>query len=140
MLTKSADLGHLFCMEFIYKIEPVSKLRPVLSARNGFARAITKPKTRNFEAAIAQESRLMYKGDPLDVPLAVSVKFFITRPPSAKRKLPNVRPDLENFIKSVFDGCNGIIWKDDSLICRIEASKEYSTSSGFIVLNVVPIE
>lgn len=36
------------------------------------------------------------------------------------------KPDLDNIIKSVFDGLNGVAWTDDALVCVIEAGKNYT--------------
>ena len=34
-------------------------------------------------------------------------------------------PDLDNLIKFVLDALNGVVWKDDSLIYEINATKKY---------------
>lgn len=39
--------------------------------------------------------------------------------------LPITRPDFDNYAKMV-DAFNGIVWKDDSQICRYEMTKVYS--------------
>ena len=39
--------------------------------------------------------------------------------------LPISRPDLDNCIKSIKDGCNKVIWKDDSQVVDIIAKKRY---------------
>ena len=41
---------------------------------------------------------------------------------------PTKKPDLDNVIKAVLDALNGVAYKDDSRIVRIEARKEYSDS------------
>ena len=40
--------------------------------------------------------------------------------------MPGSRPDLDNFIKAALDGCNEIVFKDDSLVVTITATKRYS--------------
>lgn len=40
--------------------------------------------------------------------------------------LPIVKPDCDNYIKSLLDGMNGVVWKDDALITDIFAHKRYS--------------
>ena len=128
-------------VEFIFKIEPVAKGRPKISARGGFARAYTPIKTRNFEQELAILAKNQFNGVLIDYPIGIDIKFFLNRPKSIsekKRPLPSVKPDLDNYIKCI-DALNGIIWVDDSLICKIEASKQYSSSEGFIVLNIKPM-
>lgn len=39
---------------------------------------------------------------------------------------PVKRPDIDNYIKSVLDGANGILWEDDSQIVSLLASKHYA--------------
>lgn len=33
--------------------------------------------------------------------------------------LPAVKPDADNLAKAALDACNGIIWRDDALICSL---------------------
>ena len=53
--------------------------------------------------------------------------------PKYKQKLavegqlrPVTKPDIDNYFKSVSDALNGVIYKDDSQIIEIKASKFYS--------------
>jgi len=53
--------------------------------------------------------------------------------PKPKRKLiasgelrPTTQPDLDNLIKGIKDGCNKIIWHDDSQIVDMTVRKFYS--------------
>ena len=41
--------------------------------------------------------------------------------------MPTKRPDVDNVIKCVADGLNGIAWRDDSQIVSVLANKFYST-------------
>lgn len=41
---------------------------------------------------------------------------------------PTKKPDIDNVIKAVLDALNGIAYKDDSRVVRVEARKEYSDS------------
>lgn len=39
---------------------------------------------------------------------------------------PIVRPDIDNYTKSVLDALDGIIWKDDAQVVTLSANKYYS--------------
>lgn len=84
------------------------------------------------EAEAAIRAAIVFRGEsfPPKVPLAVSLRFVVTRPPSVpkKRLLPVVKPDLDNYVKLVLDACNGYLWPDDSQVCRVTAEKTYSQS------------
>ena len=68
-----------------------------------------------------------------DGAIRVELDFCLIRPKSSKREYPTVKPDLDNYIKSVLDAMNGIILKDDSQIVSIEASKKYTSIEGIAI-------
>lgn len=81
-----------------------------------------------------------FKEEPFSKAISMMVRFGIERPASVKphkRPLPCVKPDLDNLIKSLDSG-TGILWKDDNLICKINAEKIYS-SEGFIEILIEEI-
>lgn len=42
--------------------------------------------------------------------------------------LPAKKPDLDNLAKAALDACNGIIWRDDALICSLLVKKRYAAN------------
>jgi Holliday junction resolvase RusA-like endonuclease len=79
--------------------------------------------------------------EPLDEPLFVSLTFCFIRPKSHFRTgkyshelKPNApawhtkTPDADNLAKFVCDSLNGIFWRDDSIVCHLTVSKEYSNA------------
>ena len=109
-----------------FSLAPVAKGR----ARIGKFGAYTPAKTRKAEGElryfISQNSPVFFDG-----PIDLSIRFIITRPASIsakKRPHPTTRPDLDNYIKTVLDASNGLLWKDDAQIVRLVAEKVYGTS------------
>lgn len=41
-------------------------------------------------------------------------------------KQPYRRPDVDNYVKSILDGADGILYNDDAQIIRLEVEKHYS--------------
>ena len=126
-------------IEFFIPGLPVPKGRPKLSTRGGFARAYTPAKTRDYESHVQTEA-LKYLSEPLEGPLCVSLTFYLPIPSSTPKKtpldgLPHIkRPDLDNLLKSVTDGLNGIAYLDDSHIWKLEATKVYGHNPGVLVI------
>ena len=122
-----------------FDVEPVAKGRPRFNTKTG--RTYTPAKTKKFETFIMRTAEDQYKDEPLEGPLEVIIEFFITRPKSVsieKRPYPIVKPDLDNFIKGVLDGLNGITWYDDNQIINLTARKRYAApgTTGGIVIDI----
>lgn len=121
-------------MKLIIPVIPTAKGRPRLSTRGGFAHAYTPAKTRHAEEEFAREVRRLYRGEPIAVPIAVIVVFFMPIPASESKRHKEFlectphskRPDKDNLMKLVKDACNGILWKDDALIYQTLETKVYS--------------
>lgn len=92
-------------MSFVVPGHPVPKARARVSFRGGKAHARTPEKTQNFEATVrlvAASARP--SGWPLRARYALRLDVY----------LAHERGDLDNFLKSVGDAANGILWHDDS--------------------------
>lgn len=68
-----------------------------------------------------------------DAALVVRTTFIVRRPKKAP-PFPIRRPDIDNYQKAVFDALNGVLWKDDSLICHAVSKKVYGDTPGIVVL------
>jgi Holliday junction resolvase RusA-like endonuclease len=134
-----------FMLQFHIDAEPVPKGRPKFSQVGGFMRAYTPKKTSDYESIVrATAQQAMGPTDLLET--AVGVYLYIRLPipqsHSKKRKeaclsgqeKPIKKPDIDNLAKSVLDGMNGVIWKDDSQIVSLHVTKVYSSGSGVDVL------
>lgn len=83
---------------------------------------------------ISQIIKAQWPAPPLNCPVSLTLRFFMPIPKSLSIKkqlrLSNTphtkRPDLDNLCKQYLDASNNIIFKDDSLVYKIYASKVYS--------------
>lgn len=118
--------------------EPVAQGRPRASTVNGYVRMYDPKKSREFKQYVRLVASQHRPQELLTGPLRLKVKVF--RPTlksfSKKKKVaaergeirPTTKPDVDNYIKSIFDGLNKVIWKDDSQVVDLQVSKFYSES------------
>ena len=128
-------------IQFFVPGKPVGKGRPRFT-RNGHT--YTPGKTRAYEAAVAWECRKAMKGKlPSELPQNVSVEVMVKPPKSwSKTKTKNAlggliapgRPDIDNYLKAVLDGCNGVAFLDDSQVVAVYATKRYAETDGVRVI------
>lgn len=92
-------------------------------ARSKGGHAYVPPKTREFKKTVGLICRL--KRLPLfQGPLILTARFIVQAPKSVKRERPWVRPDLDNYMKSLKDALNGVAWVDDAQVV------EYGVGTG----------
>jgi Holliday junction resolvase RusA-like endonuclease len=48
----------------------------------------------------------------------------------ASEILPTSKPDIDNVVKAIFDGCNGVLWRDDVLVVELAVRKRYAATPG----------
>lgn len=114
--------------------------------RDGRPIHFTPAKTRSYEALVALAAQQAMAGaEPFAKGQALLLKVDATLPVPAswsqkKRQaaldgalLPGSRPDIDNLVKAASDGCNGILWADDSQIAWLWASKRYGAVPGLTV-------
>lgn len=117
---------------------PAAKGRPRITTVGGHARAFTPAKTRAYETRIADAGAAAMDGTaPFDQPLQVTITAFVAMPKSlsqVKRAAaidgalkPVTRPDVDNYAK-VLDGLNGVVWRDDAVVCDLAVRKRYAIS------------
>ena len=76
---------------------------------------------------------------PLEGAIEINIEFLYSIPKSWSKKdkenanYHTFKPDIDNLIKSVLDGLNGIAYKDDSQVCKIEAIKRYGDKDSVII-------
>lgn len=128
-------------IEFFVEGKPVGKGRPRFTMTG---HTYTPEKTRAYEEAVAWECRKAMKGKlPSTLPQNVSVEVMVKPPKSwTKTKTKNAlggfitpgRPDIDNYLKAVLDGCNGVAFLDDSQVVSVYATKRYAETDGVRVI------
>jgi Holliday junction resolvase RusA-like endonuclease len=81
-------------------------------------------------------SEAMAGKPPSEAPLNMEIVAFMGIAASWSKKRqqaardglerPTKKPDLDNIVKAVKDGLNGVAWKDDSQVVRLTAGKYWS--------------
>lgn len=74
--------------------------------------------------------REQYLGEPLTSALDVELQFVYKGKGNGHKK---TRPDLDNLIKYILDAANGLLWVDDSIICKLTAEKIYGKEDQIII-------
>ena len=120
--------------------EPIAKGRAKVTTIAGHARMYTPKKTVNYESKVALFAHQFMRGyPPFECAISLSFRavFQIPSSWSKKRRAANLekpelvvkRPDLDNLIKALCDGMNGIVFKDDCQVAHLgECSKVYGES------------
>ena len=121
-----------------FNIDPVAWQRPRFNGKRGF----TAPVVKKFENTISLIAKSMMTTPPLQGALKVIVNFYLVPPKTVKKYYPFVRPDIDNFLKGVFDSLNGIFWIDDGQICELQCGKYYEwiEGKGRIEIEVIPMQ
>ncbi|MBT2215851.1 RusA family crossover junction endodeoxyribonuclease [Virgibacillus dakarensis] len=127
-------------IEFVIPGEPKAQGRPRASAiGKGKNRRITMydPKeSKEYKQYVSLIAKQHAPKKPYEGALRVDIKIYRQIPKSTTKKdralifegikRPVTKPDTDNYVKSVLDACNGIIYKDDSQVAELYASKYYS--------------
>lgn len=114
--------------------EPVAQGRARFSTMNGFVRAYDPQKSREYKGYVKDMASGHFK--PLEGAIMMLAIFYRSIPKSWSYKkqaealamaiMPVSKPDADNYLKSVKDALNGILYRDDSqIVCPIPL-KAYS--------------
>jgi len=122
--------------------EPRGKGRPRFSRRSGAA--YTDAKTAAYENLVAVAYRAKYPdASPIETAVVLTATAYMSIPKSTSKKRraamlageirPTKKPDIDNVLKAVLDGLNGLAFRDDSQVVTIAIRKEYSETPGLTV-------
>jgi Holliday junction resolvase RusA-like endonuclease len=119
-------------MEFRITIpgKPIAKKRPRFARRGKFV--VTYNDQETEEGRVLWEVKNQWKGrEPIESPVGCYFKFFMPYPKGFSEKKKSLlprhvkKPDLDNLIKFYKDVFTGTVWKDDSQVWSLTASKVY---------------
>ena len=114
------------------------------------SRHYTPDKTRTYEGVIRTAAMEELGCQPaFDCPLEFVLRAVFPVPASwSERKRqqaitgdikPGKKPDLDNIAKAWNDALNGVVYRDDSLICRMSLDKRYGPQA-LVVVSIRPME
>ena len=127
----------------IYEFEVPGKIigkgRPRLNTYTGSV--YTPTRTKDYEALVQQYFLLKYpKYKPFEGRVKVEINALFEVPKSAKKSEkelmlnnsinPTKKPDIDNIVKIVLDAMNGVAFKDDIQITKLNVEKAYSSSES----------
>ena len=115
-------------IEFTVHGNPVPKQRPRLGRRNT---TYTPQRTKNWEAEVGW---ICKQNNPGLVPLQGEVAVWMVFYRSTRHKC-----DLDNLVKGVNDGLNGIAFIDDTQVVEIHAWLKYDKENPRAEIKVKPI-
>lgn len=136
-------------VSFVVPGEPVGKGRPRIGRVGNHARMFTPAKTANYENLIALAAQAAMRGrDLITGPVLCELHITVGIPQSWSKKrkamalqgeiLPTTKPDKDNIIKAIYDGINGIVWKDDVQAVAGYQRKTYGEVPG-VRVRIVPL-
>ena len=119
---------------FVVDGEPTPKARPrTITTSKGDVRTYTPKTTRSAEQVIGESAKngLHRLGDfPVDTPVKLVVDVYVEK---------KGRGDLDNYVKTVMDALNGVIWKDDRQVEELVASINRHSGTGRLAIVVADI-
>lgn len=126
-------------MTFIVYGDPQGKARPRFTNKG---RTYTPKNTVEYEKRI-RDAFIAAGGKLIDGYVSVVVQSVFEVPKSYTKKkklqaaegtlLPSKKPDIDNILKCVLDGLNGVAYKDDSYVVKAEEVKVYGEQAMVIV-------
>ncbi len=132
-------------IQFVVPGQPVAKARPKAARRGKFITMYTPIKTVNYEGLVAHSASVAMAGRSL-IQGAVSVELDIRLqiPESWSKKKQKMavdgliaatkRSDIDNITKGIFDGMNGVVWRDDGQVVEAMQRKRYAEIPGVVVI------
>lgn len=91
-------------------------------------------KNKPWAMLVSHEARCArMQRDPYDGAVILRLQFFMRPPkglPKRRESFAIKRPDLDKMIRSIKDALSSILYRDDSQVVMLIATKEYSLQPG----------
>jgi Holliday junction resolvase RusA-like endonuclease len=129
-------------MRLTINIDPVPASRPrtVKIGRGKKARTMSyyKQPYKGFKAkAEGAVKAALPAGHKLIDLKRMIVRVLVTVQKPKTSELDDPMPDVDNYLKAVFDACNGVVWIDDRWVKRAVIEKQWG-KKGRIDMEIVP--
>lgn len=133
-------------IQIFFTVPQVSgKGRPRFARQGTFVKTYTDSKTLTYEKSIQTYAKqAMGSTSPLIGAVAAYLHIGIPIPPSYSKtrqiacingdERPTKKPDIDNIVKAVLDGMNGIVYLDDKQVVDLHLTKVYSETEGIDIL------
>ena len=125
--------------------EPKGKGRPKFSRRGQYVQTYTPDATASYENLVKLEYERQCGGKQFsrDTPLEMRIMAYFSIPKSKSKKVkqlmrhkvlrPTKKPDIDNIVKIIADGLNGVAYYDDAQIVDASVRKFYSGKPRVVV-------
>lgn len=124
-------------MKLVINEPPIPQSRPRFNSQN--KRAYEKSNIKVYKQRISYAARKEFKKQiERDIPLEINMKFYMPIPQYLSKvkknrltlekevKYVTKKPDLDNLLKAILDGLNGIAYFDDGQVVKLSVEKVYS--------------
>lgn len=133
--------------------EPKAQPRPRAFAMGGRARMYNPATAEGWKSCVADGARRHIPREPITLPVAVEVTFWMPRPKNhygsgrnAQQLKPGspfyhvAKPDGDNLIKAVLDALTTLrVWHDDSLVVDTRVVKRYANGRPGADITITPL-
>lgn len=123
-------------ISFVVYGEPVAQGRPRATTIKGKVRMYDPSKSRDYKDYVRLAAAQHAPERLIESAIGLKVTIYRPIPKSFSKKkteqaergeiVPTTKPDADNYLKTVKDALNGVIWKDDSQIVDVQVRKRYS--------------
>lgn len=118
------------------RIEILGDVIPAARPRYSVRRVYQPKRNVEYRQQIQAAARVAMKGaEPMSGDLCAVVKLYRKYKPAARNF-----GDVDNHLKAIFDGLNGIVFLDDSQICRCTVEKFTDKENPRAVIEVGALE
>ena len=124
-------------IQFIIPGAVQAQERPRFSRAGKGVKTHDAPKSRSYKEVVKLVAWQNKPQEPILEPIRLEVDVYLMPPKNLHTKpkqaliasgelRPTKKPDLDNLVKGIKDGCTQIIWHDDAQIVEMVVRKYYS--------------